>query len=113
MTSMGGDLVAMVWSAKDRNLHGLNASGRSGSLMTRAALAAKGRTEIQQGAESITVPGALSGWAALLEKFGTLTLAQALAPAIRIADEGFPVTPIIASDWAEEVNLLRRDPGAA
>ncbi len=68
---------------------------------------------MRQGVESITVPGALSGWAALLEKHGTLSLAQALAPAIRIADEGFPVTPIIADNWADEVNLLKRDPGAA
>jgi gamma-glutamyltranspeptidase / glutathione hydrolase len=112
MTSMGGDLFAMVWSAKDKNLYGLNASGRSGSLMTRETLARRGRTEIPQGVESITVPGALSGWAALLEKHGTISLAQALAPAIRIADEGFPVTPIIAADWAEDVDLLQRDPGA-
>ena len=113
MTSMGGDLFAMVWSATHKNLYGLNASGRSGSLCTRETLASRGRTAIQQGVESITVPGALSGWAALLEKHGTITLAQALAPAIRIADEGFPVTPIIADDWAGEVELLQRDPGAA
>ncbi len=113
MTSMGGDLFAMVWSARDKNLFGLNASGRSGSLMTREALAARGRTYVSQGIESITVPGALSGWAALLERFGTSTLAQALAPAIRIAEEGFPVTPIIAGDWAGEVDLLRRDPAAS
>ncbi|HXT71984.1 MAG TPA: gamma-glutamyltransferase [Vicinamibacterales bacterium] len=113
MTSMGGDLFAMVWSARDQNLHGLNASGRSGSLMTRDTLASRGRTSIAQGVEAITVPGGLSGWAALLERFGTLSLAQALAPAIRIADEGFPVTPIIAEDWASDVDLLRRDPGAA
>jgi gamma-glutamyltranspeptidase/glutathione hydrolase len=113
MTSMGGDLFAMVWSARDKNLFGLNASGRSGSLMTHETLAARGRTRVSQGIESITVPGALSGWAALLDRFGTIGLAQALAPAIRIAEEGFPVTPIIASDWAAEVDLLRRDPAAA
>jgi gamma-glutamyltranspeptidase/glutathione hydrolase len=113
MTSMGGDLFAMVWSARDKTLHGLNASGRSGALMTRETLASRGRTRISQGVEAITIPGALSGWAALLEKFGTLTLAQALAPAIRIAGEGFPVTPIIADDWDGQVNLLRRDPAAA
>ena len=113
MTSMGGDLFAMVWSAKDKNLYGLNASGRSGSLMTRETLVKRGRTELQQGPETITVPGALSGWAALLEKYGTLTLAQALGPAIRIADEGFPVSPIIADNWSGLVDLLKRDSGAA
>jgi len=111
MTGIGGDLFAIVWSARDRTLHGLNASGRSGSLMTRDALVARGRTGIS-GAEAITIPGALSGWAALLEKFGTLTLSQALAPAIRIAEEGFPVTPVIAGDWAGLVNGLRRDEAA-
>jgi gamma-glutamyltranspeptidase/glutathione hydrolase len=112
MTGMGGDLFAMVWSAEDQTLHGLNASGRSGSLMTREALVARERTRVRRGAEAVTVPGALSGWAALLEKFGTLSLAEALAPAIRIAENGFPVTPIIAGDWAGQVNLLRRDEAA-
>ena len=112
MTGIGGDLFAMVWSARDKNLHGLNASGRSGSLMTRETLAARGRTRLSQGIEAVTVPGALSGWVALLERFGTLSLAQALAPAIRLAGDGFPVSPIIASEWADEVKLLARDPGA-
>ncbi len=112
MTGMGGDLFAMVWSAKDKTLHGLNASGRSGSLMTRDALVAKGRTRVAQGIDAVTVPGALSGWSALLDKFGTLSLAEALAPAIAMADGGFPVTPIIASQWEAEVSLLRRDAGA-
>ncbi len=112
MTGVGGDLFAMVWSARDKNLHGLNASGRSGSLMTRETLADRGRTRVSQGIEAVTIPGSLSGWAALLEKFGTLTLAEALAPAIAIAEEGFPVTPIIAQGWAGQVNLLRRDEGA-
>ncbi len=112
MTGVGGDLFAMVWSAKDKTLQGLNASGRSGSLMTRETLASRKRTRVNQGIEAVTVPGSLSGWAALLEKYGTLTLAQALAPAIAIADGGFPVTPIIAAGWADEEALLRRDEGA-
>jgi gamma-glutamyltranspeptidase/glutathione hydrolase len=112
MTGMGGDLFAMVWSARDKTLHGLNASGRSGTLMTRETLAARGRTRVSQGIEAVTVPGALSGWAALLDRFGTLSLAEALAPAIAIADGGYPVTPIIASQWADEEALLRRDEGA-
>lgn len=112
MTGIGGDLFAMVWSAREGTLHGLNASGRSGSLMTRTALAARGRSRVSRGAEAVTVPGALSGWAALLQRFGTISLADALAPAIRLADEGFPVTPIIADDWAGQVNLLARDAAA-
>jgi gamma-glutamyltranspeptidase/glutathione hydrolase len=112
MTGVGGDLFAMVWSAQDRTLHGLNASGRAGSLMTRETLVSRKRTRVSQGIESVTVPGALSGWAALLQKFGTLTLAEALAPAIAIAENGFPVTPIIADQWADQAALLRRDEGA-
>jgi len=113
MTGIGGDMFAILWSARDRRLIGLNASGRAGSLMTREALAGGGHERIPLfGAEPITVPGALSGWAALLERHGTLTLAEALAPAIRLAEEGFPVSPIIAEQWAEEVERLVRDEGA-
>lgn len=113
MTGMGGDLFAIVWSARDQKLYGLHANGRSGSLMTREELVKRGREAVpSRGAESVSVPGALSGWAALLERFGTHTLAEALQPAIRIAEGGFPVTPIIAEDWAQQVQVLKRDPGA-
>jgi gamma-glutamyltranspeptidase / glutathione hydrolase len=113
MVSIGGDMFAIVWSARDKKLYGLNGSGRAGSLMTRQTLVERGRTSIpSRGAEAITVPGAVSGWAALLEKFGSRPLAQLLAPAIRIADEGFPVSPIIAGDWDNFVTTLQRDEGA-
>src|SRR3989475_8125536 len=113
MTGIGGDLFAIVWSAKDHKLYGLNASGRSGSLMTSAALLAKGHTIMpQESVEDITVPGALSGWDALLRRFGSVTLAQALRPAIAYAEGGFPVTPIIAAEWATQVSKLRNDEGA-
>lgn len=114
MTGLGGDMFAIVWSARDQKLYGLHANGRSGSLMTREELVRRGRESVpNRGPEAVTVPGALSGWAALLERFGTQSLAQALGPAIRIADEGFPVTPIIAEDWGQQAGVLRRDPGAA
>ena len=58
------------------------------------------------------MPGALSGWAALLENYGTLSLAQALEPAIQLAESGFPVTPIIARQWSEVAERLARDEGA-
>ncbi len=113
MTGIGGDMFALVWSAKEHRLVGLNASGRSGAGMTREALLARGRTEVPiDGAEPITVPGALSGWAALLQRYGTITLAQALAPAIRLAEEGFPISPIIARQWGEEIERLKKDDGA-
>lgn len=113
MTGIGGDMFALFWSAKEKKLIALNASGRAGEGMTREALLARGRTAVPiNGAEPITVPGALSGWAALLERYGTITLAQALEPAIRLADEGFPVSPIIAAQWAAEVERLKQDEGA-
>jgi len=113
MTGVGGDVFAQVWVAKDRRLVGLNASGRAGSLMTREELVRRGRREVPlNGAESITVPGAVSGWAALLERYGTITLADALGPAIQLAEEGFPVSPVIAGEWALETEKLKQDEGA-
>ena len=113
MTGIGGDMFALFWSARERRLVALNASGRSGSAMTREELARRGFDQVPVfGPEPITVPGALSGWAALLEKYGTFTLAQALEPATRLAEEGFPVSPVIAGQWADEVERLARDEGA-
>jgi gamma-glutamyltranspeptidase / glutathione hydrolase len=60
----------------------------------------------------VTVPGSLAGWAALLQDLGTLALRDALAPAIRLAEEGFPVSPIIAEDWQAQEGKLRADAGA-
>lgn len=114
MTGMGGDMFAILWSAREGRLIGLDASGRSGSRVDVDALVAEGAESVPgSGARSVTVPGALSGWAALVDTHGSMTLAEILAPAIRFAEEGFPVTPIIAQDWAGAVNGLRRDKGAA
>ena len=114
MTGMGGDMFAILWDAGAGRLVGLDASGKSGSRTDVDALIAEGADRVPgSGARSVTVPGALSGWATLVETYGKLTLAEVLAPAIRIAEQGFPVTPIIAQDWAGSVNGLRRDPGAA
>ncbi len=113
MTGMGGDVFALLWSAKEGRLVGLNASGRSGQAETREELLRRGHTSVPyDGPESVTVPGAVSGWAALLESYGTISLAEALQPAIRLAEEGFPVSPIIARQWAAETEKLQRDPGA-
>jgi gamma-glutamyltranspeptidase / glutathione hydrolase len=110
MTSLGSDMFAMVWIAKEHRLVALNASGRAGALATREELIKRGRTRMPgRGIEAVTVPGALAGWDALLKKYGTITLAQALAPAIRYADEGFPVTPVISDEWKSEEALLGRD----
>jgi gamma-glutamyltranspeptidase / glutathione hydrolase len=112
MTGIGGDMFALMWSAKEKKLVALNASGRAGSLMTREELVKRGRQRIQRGIETVTVPGALAGWDALLKKYGTITLAQAVQPAIEYAENGFPVTPVISGDWSGAATVLARDEGA-
>src|SRR4051812_19755140 len=114
MTGIGGDMFAIIWLAKERKLVALNASGRAGSLMTRETLQARGfRPGSQQGVMSVTVPGALAGWDKLIRTYGERTLAQALQPAIGYARDGFPVSPIIAAQWANETKFLQRDSAAA
>jgi gamma-glutamyltranspeptidase/glutathione hydrolase len=114
MTGIGGDMFALVWLAREQKLVALNASGRAGSLMTRETLLARGfHAGSQQGAMSVTVPGALAGWDTLVRSYGRRSLAQALQPAIEYARDGFPVTPIIAAQWAEQTSFLERDSAAA
>jgi gamma-glutamyltranspeptidase/glutathione hydrolase len=110
---MGGDMFAILWIAGESRLVGLDASGRAGSGMTPEVLEREEEGRIPyRGPRSVTVPGALSGWAALLERYGTLDLARVLEPAIDLAENGFPVSPIIAAQWADNVDVLLRDEGA-
>jgi gamma-glutamyltranspeptidase/glutathione hydrolase len=114
MTGIGGDVFALVWSDRERHLVGLDASGRSGSMATPEAVRDLGLDDVPyRGAAAVTVPGALSGWGALLERFGTLPLADCLEPAIGIAEEGFAVTPVIAAQWSSAEAILRKDAGAS
>ena len=109
MSGLGGDMFAILWSERQQRLVGINGSGRAGALMTREAL---GGNVPESGAMSVTLPGALSGWAALLEEHGSITLAEALAPAVALAEEGFPVSRTTAGEWALWVDDLESDPGA-
>ena len=114
MTGMGGDVFALFWSERDGKLVGLDASGRAGSLATPDTIRALGLDDVPyRGAGAVTVPGALSGWNALLDEYGTLSLADALAPAIELAEGGFPVSPIIARQWKGSEGVVSRDQGAA
>ena len=114
MTGMGGDMFAILWSADEGSLIGLDASGRSGSKVSAQALIDAGAASVPyRGPQAVTVPGALSGWSALVETYGTMELAELLQPAIEIAEGGFPVTPIIAKDWGTTVEVLKRNDGAA
>jgi len=114
---IGGDLFAIVWNAKDRKLYGLNASGRSPLGLSydqvKAELARLKRTTIpSRGLMPISVPGCVDGWFELHGKFGRLPMSQVLAPAIRYAREGFPVSEVIASYW-KSVRVYEGLPGAA
>jgi gamma-glutamyltranspeptidase/glutathione hydrolase len=98
---IGGDLFAIVWIEKDKKLYGLNASGRSPYEWNLDEAAKLNLKSIPgESALAWNVPGCVSGWGALLERFGTRSLGQLLDPAIRYAREGFPVTGIVAADWA-------------
>src|SRR5438046_471201 len=114
---VGGDLFAIVYSAKDNKLYGLNGSGRSPSGLSydqmKAELAQLKRDTIPPvGMLPISVPGTVDAWAELHRKFGKLKLSDDLAPAIRYAEEGFPVTDLIAYYWKLSVPLYKNMPGA-
>jgi gamma-glutamyltranspeptidase/glutathione hydrolase len=111
---IGGDLYALVWDAKTKKLYGLNASGRSPYAATREYFAKKGLTAIPDtGPLSWSVPGCVDGWDALRKRFGTMTFDRLLEPSIRYAEEGFPVTEVIAGYWRGAQNRLARHPDAA
>jgi gamma-glutamyltranspeptidase/glutathione hydrolase len=110
---MGGDLFAIVRDAKTGEVHGLNSSGWAPAGLTREFLASQGLTNMPfRTIHSVTVPGCVAGWDALNRKFGREKLSRLLAPAIRLADEGFPVTEIVAGYWAASEKLMGEDPVA-
>ena len=111
---VGGDLFAIVFEAKTLKLYGLNASGWAPADLTPALLQKKGITEMpQSGIYSVTVPGAVDGWDKLIQRFGRKKLSELLGPAIRYAEEGFPVTEIFGSYWAASEKKLRASTNAA
>jgi len=96
-SGVGGDLFAIIWDAKTKKLYGLNASGRSPKSLTKEILLSKGIKFIPStGPLPVSVPGCVDGWFELNKKFGKLQIKQLLAPAIRYAKEGFPVSELIA-----------------
>ena len=94
---IGGDLFAIVWDPKTKKLHGLNASGPSPQSLSLDFFLENNYEGIPYyGALSVSVPGAVAGWIALHDKFGNLTMDQILSPAIHYAENGFPLTELIA-----------------
>ncbi len=108
---IGGDLFAIVWDPASGQLHGLNASGRSPTGFSLAELRAQlgsRDTLPMYGPLTLTVPGAIDGWFELHEKFGLLSMAKVLAPAIRYAREGVPVPEYAAWLWQYGIGKLEQ-----
>ena len=111
---MGGDLFAIVYDAQTKKVYGLNASGWAPAGLTIEFLRGKGVAGQMpsDGIHSVTVPGAVDGWDKLLTRFGRMKFADALAPAIHYAEEGFPVTEWSGLGWLSGAGKLRDDPDA-
>ncbi len=114
---IGGDLFAIVYSAKENKLYGINGSGRSPLGLDydqmKAELDKLGRKTIPpHGMLPISVPGCVDAWSELHKKFGKFKLSDDLAPAAKYADEGFPVTELIAFYWHFAPEIHKDSPGA-
>ena len=105
---LGSDAFCILWDGKE--LHGLNASGCAPKAWTLDYFASRygadARTPPKRGFDSVTVPGAVSSWVALSERFGKLAFADLLAPAIDIAERGYLVPPVVQGKWAAPVDEL-------
>ena len=114
MNGIGGDLFALVWHADSERLYALNATGRAPHAISRETLVRQGYERMPgNGPLTWTVPGAVDGWQQLLDRFGTLELADVLAPAIGYARGGFAVTDIIAGQWNAAAPALAEWPDSA
>ena len=111
---IGGDAFCLFYSAKEKKIKALDASGRSPSAASLEFCRKSGFNEMpQRGIHSVTVPGAVHGWTTLLNSYGTKRLGDVLQAAIRHAEEGFPVAELTAEQWKESEARLKADEGAA
>lgn len=114
MNGVGGDNFLLIRLAKTGKVYALNGSGRAGSRATPAFFAARGLTSVPgSGILSVSVPGAVRSWEDVLRRFGTTTLKQALQPAIRYAEQGFPVSTRLSLDIAAEAKKVVGDSALA
>ena len=114
MTGIGGDCFALYFEAATREVHAVNGSGRAPAALSLAELDRRGvRGALpQRSALAVTVPGAAAAWCDTVERHGRLALADVLAPAIELCEEGAPVSPLVAHLWAEGEPHLRQGPHA-
>ncbi len=107
-TGIGGDCFALFYDARTGAVTALNGSGRSPAALNLEDLQSEGLTRIpDESPHGVTVPGTVRGWADLLERHGRMTLADVLKPAIHYAEQGYPVSPIIARAWGQLVLTFR------
>lgn len=113
-TGMGGDMFMIAWVAKEHRLVALDASGRAPLAATAAHYRkAFGKDMPEEGIQSAVVPGAVDGWATLLDRYGKLGFREVLNPAIRLADQGFPVSQRIGTEWTMSTDTLSKDSDTA
>ncbi len=111
---IGGDAFCLFYSAKDKTVKALDASGRSPYGSNLEFYRKSGFAQMpQRGIHSVTVPGAVHGWSTLLDAYGSMKLAEALQSAIQYSEEGFPVAELTAESWQESEPRLKSDEGAA
>ncbi len=112
---LGSDAFAILWDGKE--LHGLNASGRAPGTWTpehfKRKYGADAVTPPKRGLDSVSVPGAVAGWAAMSERFGKLPFADLMEPAIEIAERGYLLPVVVQQKWAAATPELRNQPGFA
>ncbi len=108
-TGIGGDAFALIWSARDQRLYGLNASGPAPAALTAQWIRNQGHDEVPAfGPIPVTVPGSLRGWEMALERFGSMELPALLAQPIAYARDGFPVSEVIARSWRNSEEKMNR-----
>src|SRR5437764_801195 len=105
---IGSDLFAILWDGQ--RLVGLNASGRAPAAWSPARFAGQATMPLR-GWDAVTIPGAVSGWVALSQRYGKLPFADLLAPAIRYARDGYLVSPVVAQKWRGAASILPQDLG--
>ncbi|HEY3786906.1 MAG TPA: gamma-glutamyltransferase [Steroidobacteraceae bacterium] len=112
---LGGDAFVLAWLARESKLVALNGSGRAPAGSTPEYLGKRGHAKEvpRRGIHSVSVPGAVDAWDALLRRAGTLTFQDVLEPAAALAEEGFGITQRICEDWSRDAEALRSDSDSA
>lgn len=111
---LGGDLFALLWDPRAKHVEGLNSSGRAPLALSIARVPPDTDGTIPlYSPYAWTVPGCCDGWFALHDRYGRLPMSRILAPAIRYAEEGFPLSPVIAGDWERGARVFKDKPGFA